>query len=37
MISKQKSPVVAGFGVESIEYHPGGTFGGSCYTLTDNN
>jgi carbon-monoxide dehydrogenase catalytic subunit len=27
---------VAGFGVESIEYHLGGTFRGSYYTLNDN-
>ena len=33
MIPKQKSPIVAGFGVESIEYHLGGTFRGSYYTL----
>ena len=31
MIPKQKSPIVAGFGVESIEYHLGGTFRGSYY------
>ncbi len=36
MIPKQKSPIVAGFGVESIEYHLGGTFRGSYYTLNDN-
>jgi carbon-monoxide dehydrogenase catalytic subunit len=36
MIPKQKSPMVAGFGVESIEYHLGGTFRGSYYTLNDN-
>jgi anaerobic carbon-monoxide dehydrogenase catalytic subunit len=36
MIPKQKSPIVAGFGVESIEYHLGGTFRGTYYTLNDN-
>ena len=36
MIPKQKSPIVAGFGVESVEYHLGGTFRGSYYTLNDN-
>ncbi|MBW2705047.1 MAG: anaerobic carbon-monoxide dehydrogenase catalytic subunit [Deltaproteobacteria bacterium] len=36
MIPKQKAPIVAGFGVESIEYHLGGTFRGSYYTLNDN-
>ncbi len=36
MIPKQKSPIVAGFGVESTEYHLGGTFRGSYYTLNDN-
>jgi anaerobic carbon-monoxide dehydrogenase catalytic subunit len=36
MIPKQKSPVVAGFGVESINYHLGGTFRGTFYTLNDN-
>ena len=36
MIPKQKSPIVAGFGVESIEYHLGGTFRGSYFTLNDN-
>ncbi len=36
MIPKQKSPIVAGFGVESIKYHLGGTFRGSYYTLNDN-
>ena len=36
MIPKQKSPIVAGFGVESIEYHLGGTFRGSYHTLNDN-
>ncbi len=36
MIPKHKSPIVAGFGVESIEYHLGGTFRGSYFTLNDN-
>ncbi len=36
MIPKQKSPIVAGFGVESVEYHLGGTFRGTYYTLNDN-
>jgi len=36
MIPRQKSPIVAGFGVESIEYHLGGTFRGTYYTLNDN-
>ena len=36
MIPRQKSPIVAGFGVESIEYHLGGTFRGSYHTLNDN-
>jgi carbon-monoxide dehydrogenase catalytic subunit len=36
MIPKQKSPLVAGFGVESINYHLGGTFRGTFYTLNDN-
>ena len=36
MIPRHKSPIVAGFGVESIEYHLGGTFRGSYYTLNDN-
>jgi carbon-monoxide dehydrogenase catalytic subunit len=36
MIPKQKNMQVAGFGVESIEYHLGGTFRGSYYTLNDN-
>ncbi len=36
MIPKQKSSIIAGFGVESIEYHLGGTFRGSYYTLNDN-
>ena len=36
MIPAQKSPIVAGFGVESTEYHLGGTFRGTYYTLNDN-
>jgi carbon-monoxide dehydrogenase catalytic subunit len=36
MIPKQKGVQVAGFGVESIQYHLGGTFRGSYYTLNDN-
>jgi len=36
MIPKHKSPVVAGFGVESTEYHLGGSFRGNYYTLNDN-
>ncbi|MGD9251221.1 MAG: anaerobic carbon-monoxide dehydrogenase catalytic subunit, partial [Desulfobacterales bacterium] len=36
MIPKQKAPLVAGFSVESVEYHLGGTFRGSYYTLNDN-
>jgi carbon-monoxide dehydrogenase catalytic subunit len=36
MIPRQKALQIAGFGVESIEYHLGGTFRGSYYTLNDN-
>jgi carbon-monoxide dehydrogenase catalytic subunit len=36
MIPRYKAVQVAGFGVESIEYHLGGTFRGSYYTLNDN-
>jgi carbon-monoxide dehydrogenase catalytic subunit len=36
MIPQHKSVQIAGFGVESIEYHLGGTFRGSYYTLNDN-
>ena len=36
MIPQHKAPVVAGFGVESIEYHLGGSFRGTYYTLNDN-
>ncbi|MGD8369239.1 MAG: anaerobic carbon-monoxide dehydrogenase catalytic subunit [Desulfobacterales bacterium] len=36
MIPTQKNVQIAGFGVESIEYHLGGTFRGTYYTLNDN-
>jgi carbon-monoxide dehydrogenase catalytic subunit len=36
MIPKHKATQIAGFGVESIQYHLGGTFRGSYYTLNDN-
>lgn len=36
MIPPYKAVQIAGFGVESIEYHLGGTFRGSYYTLNDN-
>ena len=36
MIPQHKATQIAGFGVESIEYHLGGTFRGSYYTLNDN-
>jgi len=36
MIPHQKGTQVAGFSVESIEYHLGGTFRGTYYTLNDN-
>ncbi|BBO85408.1 carbon-monoxide dehydrogenase catalytic subunit [Desulfosarcina ovata subsp. sediminis] len=36
MIPPQKCTQIAGFGVESIQYHLGGTFRGSYYTLNDN-
>ena len=36
MIPRQKAPLVAGFGVESIQYHLGGSFRGDYYTLNDN-
>jgi len=36
MIPRQKATQIAGFSVESIEYHLGGTFRGSYYTLNDN-
>ena len=36
MIPQHKTPIVAGFGVESAEYHLGGSFRGTYYTLNDN-
>ena len=36
MIPRHKSAQVAGFGVESIKYHLGGSFRGDYYTLNDN-
>lgn len=36
MIPQVKATQIAGFGVESIKYHLGGTFRGSYYTLNDN-
>jgi carbon-monoxide dehydrogenase catalytic subunit len=36
MIPQYKSTAIGGFGVESIEYHLGGTFRGTYYTLNDN-
>jgi len=36
MIPRQKAPMVAGFGVESIEYHLGGSFRASYHPLNDN-
>ena len=36
MIPHQKGSQIAGFGVEAIKYHLGGTFRGSYYTLNDN-
>jgi carbon-monoxide dehydrogenase catalytic subunit len=36
MIPRQKGTQIAGFGVESIQYHLGGTFRGTYYTLNDN-
>jgi carbon-monoxide dehydrogenase catalytic subunit len=36
MIPQHKGTQVAGFSVESIQYHLGGTFRGSYYTLNDN-
>jgi carbon-monoxide dehydrogenase catalytic subunit len=36
VIPPQKATQIAGFGVESIEYHLGGTFRGSYFTLNDN-
>jgi len=36
MIPQQKTTQIAGFGVESIQYHLGGSFRGDYYTLNDN-
>ena len=36
MIPREKGLQIAGFGVESVLYHLGGTFRGSYYTLNDN-
>ncbi|MBF0211380.1 MAG: anaerobic carbon-monoxide dehydrogenase catalytic subunit [Desulfamplus sp.] len=36
MIPQHKASQIAGFGVESIKYHLGGTFRGTYYTLNDN-
>jgi carbon-monoxide dehydrogenase catalytic subunit len=36
MIPQHKATQIAGFGVESIQYHLGGTFRGDYYTLNDN-
>lgn len=36
MIPSQKNVQIAGFGVESIKYHLGGTWRGTYYTLNDN-
>ncbi|HKK91176.1 MAG TPA: anaerobic carbon-monoxide dehydrogenase catalytic subunit [Desulfobacteraceae bacterium] len=36
VIPPYKTTQVAGFGVESIQYHLGGTFRGTYYTLNDN-
>ncbi len=36
MIPPYKANAVGGFGVESIQYHLGGTFRGTYYTLNDN-
>ena len=36
MIPRQKATQIAGFGVESIQYHLGGSFRGTYYTLNDN-
>ena len=36
MIPAQKATQIAGFGVESIQYHLGGSFRGTYYTLNDN-
>jgi len=36
LIPGEKEPMVAGFTMESIEYHLGGSFRGTYYTLNDN-
>jgi carbon-monoxide dehydrogenase catalytic subunit len=36
MIPQQKTTQIAGFGVESIQYHLGGSFRGDYFTLNDN-
>ncbi|EKD37570.1 MAG: hypothetical protein ACD_75C01085G0002 [uncultured bacterium] len=36
MIPRHKSSQIAGFGVESIKYHLGGSFRGDYFTLNDN-
>ncbi|NNL42196.1 MAG: anaerobic carbon-monoxide dehydrogenase catalytic subunit, partial [Desulfobacterales bacterium] len=36
VIPKHKATQIAGFGVESIKYHLGGSFRGDYYTLNDN-
>ena len=36
MIPRQKATQIAGFSVESIKYHLGGTFRGDYFTLNDN-
>jgi anaerobic carbon-monoxide dehydrogenase catalytic subunit len=36
MIPQHKATQIAGFSVESIQYHLGGTFRGTYYTLNDN-
>jgi carbon-monoxide dehydrogenase catalytic subunit len=36
MIPRHKAAQIAGFGVESIRYHLGGSFRGDYYTLNDN-
>ncbi len=36
MIPKETATQIAGFGVESIKYHLGGSFRGDYYTLNDN-
>ncbi|OQY58497.1 MAG: carbon-monoxide dehydrogenase catalytic subunit [Desulfobacteraceae bacterium 4572_88] len=36
MIPPHKNTQIAGFGVESVEYHLGGSFRGTYYTLNDN-